>query len=127
PMARRAEMPPSTASIVDESSYDWDDADWLAGRASPDPVRRPLRVYEVHLGSWRPGLGYREAAKELADYVEDLGFTHIELLPVAEHPFAGSSGCQGGGCFAPTSRYGTPDDFRFFVDHLHQRGIGVIV
>jgi 1,4-alpha-glucan branching enzyme len=127
PMARRAEVPPSNASIVTESTYDWNDGEWLTTRAAADPVRRPLRVYEVHLGSWRPGLGYREAGKELADYVEDLGFTHVELLPVAEHPFTGSWGYQVTGYYAPTSRYGTPDDFRFFVDHLHQRGIGVIV
>jgi 1,4-alpha-glucan branching enzyme len=127
PMARRAEVPPSNASIVTESTHDWNDGDWLTARSAADPVRRPLRVYEVHLGSWRPGLGYREAAKELADYVEDLGFTHVELLPVAEHPFTGSWGYQVTGYYAPTARYGTPDDFRFFVDHLHQRGIGVIV
>jgi 1,4-alpha-glucan branching enzyme len=127
PMARRAEVPPSNASVVADSTHEWSDHEWLAARAAADPVRRPLRVYEVHLGSWRPGLGYREAAKELADYVEDMGFTHVELLPVAEHPFTGSWGYQVTGYYAPTSRYGTPDDFRFFVDHLHQRGIGVII
>jgi 1,4-alpha-glucan branching enzyme len=127
PMARRTEVPPSNASLLTASTHEWNDGEWLAARAAADPVRRPLRVYEVHLGSWRPGLGYREAAKELADYVEDLGFTHVELLPVAEHPFTGSWGYQVTGYYAPTARYGTPDDFRFFVDHLHQRGIGVIV
>jgi 1,4-alpha-glucan branching enzyme len=127
PMARRAEVPPNNASIVADSTHEWSDHEWLVARAAADPVRRPLRVYEVHLGSWRPGLGYREAAKELADYVEDMGFTHVELLPVAEHPFTGSWGYQVTGYYAPTSRYGTPDDFRFFVDHLHQRGIGVII
>jgi len=127
PMARRAEVPPSNASVVADSSHDWNDTEWLSARAAADPVRRPLRVYEVHLGSWRLGLDYCEAAKELADYVEDLGFTHVELLPVAEHPFSGSWGYQVTGYYAPTSRFGTPDDFRFSVDHLHQRGIGVIV
>jgi 1,4-alpha-glucan branching enzyme len=127
PMARAAEAPPSNASVVTESQYEWNDADWMTARTNTNPVQRPLRVYEVHLGSWRPGLGYREAAKELADYVEDMGFTHIELLPVAEHPLTISWGYQVTGYYAPTARYGPPDDFRYFVDHLHERGIGVIV
>jgi len=127
PMARAAEVPPANASVVTVSTHQWHDGAWMAARTATDPVSRPLRIYEVHLGSWRAGLDYRRAGKELADYVEDLGFTHIELLPVAEHPFTGSWGYQVTGYYAPTSRYGTPDDFRFFVDHLHQRGIGVIV
>jgi 1,4-alpha-glucan branching enzyme len=127
PMARAAEVPPANASVVTVSSHEWHDGDWMATRTATNPIDRPLRVYEVHLGSWRLGLGYRQAAKELADYVEDLGFTHIELLPIAEHPYTGSWGYQVTGYYAPTSRYGTPDDFRFFVDHLHQRGIGVLV
>jgi 1,4-alpha-glucan branching enzyme len=118
PMARAAEVPPANASVVTLSSHEWHDGDWMATRTATNPM---------HLGSWRLGLGYRQAAKELADYVEDLGFTHIELLPIAEHPYTGSWGYQVTGYYAPTSRYGTPDDFRFFVDHLHQRGIGVIV
>jgi 1,4-alpha-glucan branching enzyme len=127
PMARAAEMPPNNASVITASQHEWNDADWMTARRNTNPVQRPLRVYEVHLGSWRPGLDYREAAKELADYVEDMGFTHIELLPVAEHPLTISWGYQVTGYYAPTSRYGSPDDFRYFVDHLHQRGIGVIV
>jgi 1,4-alpha-glucan branching enzyme len=90
-------------------------------------VHAPLRVYEAHLGSWRPGLGYRELGEQLASYVADLGFTHVELLPVAEHPFAPSWGYQVTGYFAPTVHFGSPDDFRYFVDTLHSNGIGVIV
>ena len=91
-------------------------------------MNRPLTIYEMHLGSWRRKVcGYRELAVQLADHVTDLGFTHVELLPVAEHPFGGSWGYQVSGYYAPTARYGSPDDFRWFVDHLHQRGIGVIV
>jgi 1,4-alpha-glucan branching enzyme len=127
PMARAAEAPPANASVVTHSMHEWGDGDWMGARSRRSPVDRPLRIYEVHLGSWRPGLGYREAAKELADYVEDLGFTHVELLPVAEHPFTGSWGYQVTGYYAPTARFGSPDDFRFFVDHLHQRGIGLLV
>ena len=127
PMARAAEAPPANASVVTVATHQWEDGDWMTARAATNPVGRPLRIYEVHLGSWRLGLGSRQAAKELADYVEDLGFTHVELLPIAEHPFTGSWGYQVTGYYAPTARYGSPDDFRFFVDHLHQRGIGVIV
>jgi 1,4-alpha-glucan branching enzyme len=127
PMARLAETPPATASVVYESSYEWDDAQWLTTRASQPPLTRPMSVYEVHLGSWRPGLSYRELAVELAAYVSDLGFTHVEFLPVAEHPFGGSWGYQVTSYYAPTSRLGTPDDFRFLVDTLHQAGIGVVV
>jgi 1,4-alpha-glucan branching enzyme len=127
PMARQAEVPPSNASVVTESTYTWGDDEWVQRRNGEDVVGRPLRVYEAHLGSWRLGLSYRDAAEQLADYVVDLGFTHVELMPVAEHPFSGSWGYQVTGYYAPTSRYGSPDDFRFFVDHLHQRGIGVIL
>jgi 1,4-alpha-glucan branching enzyme len=127
PMATLAETPPATASVVYESSYVWGDADWMQVRAARQPVTSPLSVYEVHLGSWRPGLSYRQLAVELAAYVIDLGFTHVEFLPVAEHPFGGSWGYQVTSYYAPTSRYGTPDDFRFLVDTLHQAGIGVIV
>jgi len=127
PMAKSAETPPATASVVYESSYTWHDADWLAARAAAPATNGPLSVYEVHLGSWRPGLSYRQLAVELAAYVTDLGFTHVEFLPVAEHPFGGSWGYQVTSYYAPTSRYGTPDDFRFLVDTLHQAGIGVLV
>ncbi len=127
PMARATECPPATASVVDESGYEWNDAAWLASRAATDVQTGPMSVYEVHLGSWRPGLSYRQLADELVDYVADLGFTHVELLPVAEHPFGGSWGYQVTSYFAPTARFGAPDDFRYFVDRLHQAGIGVIV
>jgi 1,4-alpha-glucan branching enzyme len=127
PMARQCEVPPATASVVTRSEHVWGDGAWLQRRSRRNPLKDPLRVFEVHLGSWRPGLGYREAAHQLADYVADLGFTHVELLPVAEHPFGGSWGYQVTGYYAPTARFGTPDDFRYFVDHLHGSGIGVIV
>jgi 1,4-alpha-glucan branching enzyme len=127
PMARLAETPPATASVVYESSYEWDDAQWLTTRAATQPLTSPMSVYEVHLGSWRPGLSYRELAVELAAYVTDMGFTHVEFLPVAEYPFGGSWGYQVTSYYAPTSRFGMPDDFRFLVDTLHQAGIGVLV
>ena len=99
----------------------------MAKRRERNTLADPLRVFEVHLGSWRVGLDYRAAAHQLADYVGDLGFTHVELLPVAEHPFGGSWGYQVTGYYAPTARFGSPDDFRYFVDHLHRSGIGVII
>jgi 1,4-alpha-glucan branching enzyme len=127
PMAALAETPPATASVVYESTYEWADADWMTARAGRQPVTSAMSVYEVHLGSWRPGLSYRQLAGELAAYVTDMGFTHVEFLPVAEHPFGGSWGYQVTSYYAPTSRYGSPDDFRYLVDTLHQAGIGVIV
>jgi len=136
PYARRFEVPPNTASIIwTDSKYEWRDQDWLIDRASHDTWReRPMAVYEVHPGSWRrvPEEGnrfqtYRELAASLAPYVREMGFTHIELMPIMEHPFAGSWGYQVIGFFAPTSRFGTPDDFRFFVDECHRHGIGVIL
>jgi 1,4-alpha-glucan branching enzyme len=128
PMARQAELPPANASIVcGPSEHSWGDAAWLAERDAAPYGSRPLRVYEVHLGSWQPGLGYAEAAERLADHIAHLGFTHVELLPVAEHPFGGSWGYQVSGYYAPTARYGTAEDLRHFVDVLHQRGVGVIV
>lgn len=127
PMARHTEVPPATASRVVDTAHAWQDADWLAARAASDPHDGPMSVYELHLGSWRPGLGYRELAEELVAYVRETGFTHVEFLPVAEHPFGGSWGYQVTGYYAPTSRFGHPDDFRFLVDRLHQAGIGVIV
>ena len=130
PMARWTEVPPGQASRVHRSTHVWGDEEWM--RTRPVSLHdQPLSIYEVHMASWRrPGgqpLGYRQLAHELADYCTDLGFTHVELLPPAEHPFGGSWGYQVTGYFAPTSRFGDPDDFRYLVDHLHQRGIGVIV
>jgi len=127
PMARASEVPPATASVVAETRYAWTDAAWLAARAATDPHRGPMSVYEVHLGSWRPGLGYRELADDLTAYVVDCGFTHVEFLPVAEHPFGGSWGYQVTSYYAPTARFGSPDDFRYLVDRLHAAGVGVLV
>ncbi len=127
PMARRAEIPPQTASIVTESSYEWKDAEWMARRDKSESHRSPMSIYEVHLGSWRQGLGYRELATELVDYVRDLGFTHVEFMPVMEHPFGGSWGYQVTGYYAPTSRFGTPDELRYLIDKLHEADIGVIL
>ena len=127
PMARRTEVPPLTASVVDESNYTWADDAWMTERAAAAPHARPMSTYEVHLGSWRQGLGYVELADQLVEYVTWLGYTHVELLPVAEHPFGGSWGYQVTGYYAPTSRFGSPDEFRHLVDRLHQAGIGVIV
>jgi 1,4-alpha-glucan branching enzyme len=133
PVAFATEVPPKNASIVYRSTYDWGDADWLERRARSQSLAAPISIYEVHLGSWRrhvhdkSPLSYTELADELADYATDMGFTHVELLPVMEHPFSGSWGYQVTGYFAPTSRFGAPDDFRAFIDRLHQRGIGVIL
>jgi 1,4-alpha-glucan branching enzyme len=127
PLAKGTEAPPATASVVVESGHTWGDQDWLDRRSTDDPHTGPMSVYEVHLGSWRAGLGYREIADQLTEYVVSLGFTHVELLPVAEHPFGGSWGYQVSSYYAPTARYGHPDDFRYFVDRLHQAGIGVLV
>ncbi|WP_340374072.1 1,4-alpha-glucan branching enzyme [Streptomyces sp. SS7] len=127
PMARRAEVPPDTASIVHASHYTWGDAEWMAHRGDVPVHRAPFSVYEVHLPSWRPGLSYRELAEVLPAYVTDLGFTHVEFMPVAQHPFAGSWGYQVTGFYAPTARLGTPDDFKYLVDALHRAGVGVIV
>jgi len=127
PMARRTEVPPLTASVVDESSYVWSDEAWLAKRSATAAHAAPLSCYEVHLGSWRQGLSYTELAQQLTEYVSWLGYTHVELLPVAEHPFGGSWGYQVSGYYAPTARFGSPDEFRHLVDTLHQAGIGVIV
>jgi 1,4-alpha-glucan branching enzyme len=132
PFAFATEVPPGTASRVFRSQYEWGDADWFATREQRHPLVCPVSMYEVHLGSWRrtpdnQSLGYRDLAHQLAEHCEQLGFTHVELLPPAEHPFGGSWGYQVTGYFAPTARFGDPDDFRYLVDHLHQRGIGVIV
>jgi len=127
PMARRTQVPPQTASVVTHSSYEWRDDAWLQQRAGTSWHAAPMSIYEVHLGSWRQGLGYRELADELVAYVQETGFTHVELLPVAEHPFGGSWGYQVSAYYAPTARYGTPDDFRYFIDRMHQAGIGVLL
>ncbi len=127
PMARSTEVPPATGSKVALSSHEWHDSAWLDQRAAHDPHDSAMSVYEMHLGSWRPGLGYRELADQLIEYVHELGFTHVEFLPVAEHPYGPSWGYQVTGYYAPTSRFGSPDDFKYLVDRLHQASIGVIV
>lgn len=134
PFALHAEVPPRTASIVADLDYAWQDQAWMAERGQRNSLTAPMAIYEVHLGSWmrvpeegdRP-LTYREMAPRLAAYVQQMGFTHVEFLPVMEHPFYGSWGYQVTGYFAPTSRYGEPADFMSLVDHLHQHGIGVIL
>ncbi|MFE6360494.1 1,4-alpha-glucan branching protein GlgB [Streptomyces sp. NPDC057806] len=127
PMARFAEIPPDTASIVHSSRYEWSDAEWMAHRGDIPVHVAPFSVYEVHLPSWRPGLTYRELAEVLPAYVKDLGFTHVEFMPVAHHPFSGSWGYQITGFYATMARLGTPDDFKFLIDSLHRAGIGVIM
>jgi 1,4-alpha-glucan branching enzyme len=134
PYALRTEVPPRTASVVWDLAYEWNDSAWMSRRAEVNALAAPWSIYEVHPGSWRRipeehgrWLGYRELAHALADYVTDLGFTHVELMPVMEHPFYGSWGYQVTGFFAPSARYGSPQDFMYFVDHLHRRGIGVIL
>jgi 1,4-alpha-glucan branching enzyme len=132
PMAFATEQPPATASVVTESHYEWHDAEWLASRNAANWAAEPMSVYEVHLGSWQLGergqrLDYRELAHRLIDHLATTGFTHVELLPVAEHPYGGSWGYQVTSYYAPTSRYGSPDDLRYFVDTLHTAGIGVII
>ncbi|MGI8699284.1 MAG: 1,4-alpha-glucan branching protein GlgB [Mycobacteriales bacterium] len=127
PMAFATEIPPDTASKVYASSYTWGDEEWLSRRAETEWHAAPMSTYEVHLGSWRAGLSYRELAEELVEYVNETGFTHVELLPVAEHPYGGSWGYQATSFYAPTARFGEPDDLRYLVDRLHRAGVGVIV
>ncbi|MCW2658590.1 MAG: glgB, partial [Jatrophihabitans sp.] len=127
PMAFATEAPPATASVVHTPRYKWSDDDWIAKRAKTSWHKAPMSIYEVHIGSWRMGLSYRELAEELVDYVTACGFTHVEFLPVAEHPFGGSWGYQVSSYYAPSARFGNPDDFRYLVDALHNAGIGVIV
>ncbi|WP_435844867.1 1,4-alpha-glucan branching enzyme [Streptomyces klenkii] len=127
PMARRTEAPPANASVVHASHHAWRDAEWMAARTARPVHEHPFSVYEVHLPSWRPGLTYRQLADQLPAYVKDLGFTHVELMPIAEHPFGGSWGYQITGFYAPTARLGTPDDFKYLVDALHAAGIGVLM
>jgi 1,4-alpha-glucan branching enzyme len=134
PYAFRGEVPPRTASVVWNLDYAWQDGDWQRRRAGANGLAAPWSIYEVHIGSWRRvpeehnrSLSYRELAHALGDYVQDLGFTHVELMPVMEHPFYGSWGYQVTGYFAPSSRYGTPQDLMYLIDYLHGRGIGVIL
>ena len=127
PMARATEHPPRTASVVTESHYSWNDSQWMQARKEFQPWRAPVSVYEVHAGSWRPGLSYLQMAQELVAYVQEQGFTHVEFLPITEHPYSPSWGYQVTSFFAPTSRFGSPDEFRHLVDALHQAGIGVIL
>jgi 1,4-alpha-glucan branching enzyme len=134
PYAFEAEVPPETASVVHRSAYEWTDGAWLKRREASEPLGEPMSIYEVHLGSWRlnplegnRSLTYVELADELADYVQDMGFTHIELLPVMAHPFSGSWGYQVTSYFAPTPRFGSPDELKALVDRLHDRGLGVIL
>ncbi len=134
PLAFRTERPPANASVVFESRHEWGDEDWVARRRASEPLRGPVSIYEVHIGSWRLNpveanrpLTYLEAADELAEYATYMGFTHVELLPVMEHPYAPSWGYQVTGFYAPTARFGQPDDFRAFVDRLHRAGVGVIL
>jgi 1,4-alpha-glucan branching enzyme len=132
PYAFAAEVPPGNASRIFRSRHAWSDDVWMEQRRAGEPLTAPLSIYEVHLGSWRrtlenESLGYRELAAQLGAYAKDLGFTHVELLPVMEHPYSGSWGYQVTGYFAPTARFGDPDDFRAFVDELHQQGVGVIL
>ena len=133
PYGQQFEFRPNTSSIVvKQKSYTWKDNQWMTQRVKHDWLHEPMSIYEVHLGSWRRDnqgnfLSYRTLAIELVNYVKQLGFTHIELLPITEHPFDGSWGYQTTGYFAPTSRHGSPDDFRYFVDICHQNGIGIIL
>ncbi|HSX52277.1 MAG TPA: 1,4-alpha-glucan branching protein GlgB [Cellvibrio sp.] len=133
PYGQAFEMRPQTGSIVKApSSYEWQDGDWMDKRAHWDWQASPLSIYEMHLGSWRRGwagefMNYRELAHQVVDYIKPLGFTHIEIMPVSEHPLDDSWGYQTTGYYAPTSRFGTPDDFRYFVDYLHRHGIGIIL
>jgi 1,4-alpha-glucan branching enzyme len=134
PFGAYHEQPPRTASVVWDRDYQWSDQDWMKSRGSRQSLHSPISIYELHLGSWmrvpeegNRSLTYREAAPRLAEYAERMKFTHVELLPIMEHPFYASWGYQTTGYFAPTSRYGTPQDFMYFVDYLHQQGIGVIL
>ncbi|AFR07640.1 1,4-alpha-glucan branching protein GlgB [Nocardiopsis alba] len=127
PMARRTQMPPATASVVTVSEHVWTDERWMADRKGVEIHKAPMSVYEVHLGSWCPGLSYTELAERLVSYVVEMGFTHVEFLPVAGHPFDGSWGYQVTSYYAPTPRFGSPDEFRHLVNALHEAGIGVLL
>ncbi|MDC0706894.1 1,4-alpha-glucan branching protein GlgB [Stigmatella sp. ncwal1] len=135
PFAFRTEVPPATASVVHAlNHFSWTDTQWLSTRSQGEPTHKPWSVYEVHIGSWRRivqdgdrPLTYRELAHELGDYVKRMGFTHVELLPVSEHPYGPSWGYQVGNYYAPTARYGHPDDLRYLINHLHEQGIGILI
>ncbi len=135
PFGFYAELPPRTASVITElSTYTWSDQEWLTRRAEENQLKKPISIYEVHLGSWRRDsrgihgwMNYREIAHQLVDYCRQMGFTHIELMPVSEHPFTGSWGYQTVGYYSITSRYGTPEDFKYLVNYCHQNGIGVLI
>ncbi len=127
PLATYAEMPPGTASVLWPLDHVWGDGEWMANRGARNGLDRPMSIYEVHLGSWRRGSSYRELARDLVEYLRRTNFTHVEFLPVMEHPFGGSWGYQATGFFAPTSRFGTPQDFMSLVDALHRAGLGVIL
>ena len=127
PLARRAQIPPQRGSVVEVSTHVWQDEEWMRSRASRRPHAEPMTTYEVHLGSWRRGLTYRQLAEQLVPYVADLGFSHVELMPLTEHPYHGSWGYQVSGYFAPTARHGTPDDLRSLVDAFHAAGIAVVL
>ena len=127
PLARQSERAPLTASIVNESNYLWSDSKWMDNRGLFQPWKSPVSIYEVHLGSWRAGLSYRQLALELGQYLIEQNFTHVEFMPVSEYPYDPSWGYQVTSYFAPTSRFGSPDDFRYLIDHLHSLGIGVIL
>jgi 1,4-alpha-glucan branching enzyme len=127
PLAQRTEVPPLTASVVFESTFAWSDEDWLHKRLEFESWKEPISIYEIHLASWKVGLSYRELAAELIAYVSEQGFTHVEFLPVMEHPYGPSWGYQVTSFFAPTSRFGSPDEFRHLVNELHKAGIGVIL
>jgi 1,4-alpha-glucan branching enzyme len=127
PLAQQTQIPPLTASVVFESTFAWSDEDWLQQRLTFESWKEPISIYEIHLGSWKAGLAYRELAGELIAYVSQQGFTHVEFLPVMEHPYGPSWGYQVTSFFAPTSRFGSPDDFRYLVNELHKANIGVIL
>lgn len=127
PVAFATEVPPKTASVIYESTFSWTDTEWMQRRAATDPHSQPMSIYEVHLGSWRPGLTYEQLATELVDYLGTTGFTHVEFLPVSEHPYGPSWGYQVTSYYAPTSRFGSPDQFRYLINTLHTAGIGVIL
>jgi 1,4-alpha-glucan branching enzyme len=134
PVALAYEVPPKTASVVWDSEYTWNDSQWMSKRQKHNALNAPISIYEVHIGSWmrvpeegNRSLSYRELAPKLTEHVQQLGFTHVEFLPITEHPFFGSWGYQTTGYFAPSSRYGTPQDFMYLVDYLHQHDIGVIL
>ncbi|WRS30164.1 1,4-alpha-glucan branching protein GlgB [Actinomycetaceae bacterium MB13-C1-2] len=127
PMARATEVPPATASVVTSSDFKWTDKRWMNKRAGANPHQGPVSIYEAHLGSWKQGLSYRQIADQMVPYLKEMGYTHVEFMPVMEHPFGGSWGYQVTSYYAPTSRYGYADDFRYLVNKMHQEGIGVIL